>query len=124
MGILILENKEKQIEILLEGRGRAYDYACQTLGVDNMMHHSYADVFTVSEAEVYEYILENGLPESGDISKDSLKEGFHYYEEAGKWHTFFRERNYIFDEKSFDDDIEAKKYIAGRLIRLAGTGLY
>ena len=119
-----LSDKEKQIKVLLGGRGRAYDYACQTLGVDNMMHHSYADVFTVSEADVYEYILENGLPESEDTSKKSLKEGFHYYKEDGRWHTFFRERNYIFDERSFDTDNDAKKYIAGRLIRLSGTGLY
>ena len=119
-----MANKETQIKELLGGRGRAYDYACQTLGVDNMMHHSYADVFTVSEADVYEYILKNGLPENEDTSKHSLKEGLHYYKEDGRWHTFFRERNYIFDEKSFDDDIESKKYIAGRLIRLAGTGLF
>ena len=119
-----LSDKEKQIKVLLGGRGRAYDYACQTLGVDNMMHHSYADVFTVSEADVYDYILKNGLPESEDTSKESLKEGFHYYKEDGRWHTFFRERNYIFDEKSFEDDNDAKKYIAGRLIRLSGTGLY
>ncbi|CAD2073492.1 hypothetical protein [Jeotgalicoccus coquinae] len=119
-----LSDKEKQIKVLLGGRGRAYDYACQTLGVDNMMHHSYADVFTVSEADVYDYILKNGLPESEDTSKESLKEGFHYYKEDGRWHTFFRERNYIFDEKSFEDDTEARKYIAGRLIRLSGTGLY
>ena len=119
-----LSDKEKQIKVLLGGRGRAYDYACQTLGVDNMMHHSYADVFTVSEADVYDYILKNGLPESEDTSKESLKEGFHYYKEDGRWHTFFRERNYIFDERSFDNDNDAKKYIAGRLIRLSGTGLY
>lgn len=119
-----MSDKDTQIKILLEGRGRAYDYACQTLGVNNMMHHSYGDVFTVSEEDVYEYILKNGLPESEDTGKDSLKEGFHYYKEAGKWYTFFRERNYIFDEKSFNNDIEAKKYIAGRLIRLSGTGLY
>lgn len=119
-----LSDKEKQIKVLLGGRGRAYDYACQTLGVDNMMHHSYADVFTVSEADVYDYILKNGLPESEDTSKESLKEGFHYYKEDGRWRTFFRERNYIFDERSFDNDNDAKKYIAGRLIRLSGTGLY
>ena len=119
-----LSDKEKQIKVLLGGRGRAYDYACQTLGVDNMMHHSYADVFTVSEADVYDYVLKNGLPESEDTSKESLKEGFHYYKEDGRWHTFFRERNYIFDERSFDNDNDAKKYIAGRLIRLSGTGLY
>lgn len=119
-----LSDKEKQIKVLLGGRGRAYDYACQTLSVDNMMHHSYADVFTVSEADVYDYVLKNGLPESEDTSKESLKEGFHYYKEDGRWHTFFRERNYIFDERSFDNDNDAKKYIAGRLIRLSGTGLY
>lgn len=119
-----LSDKEKQIKVLLGGRGRAYDYACQTLGVDNMMHHSYADVFTVSEADIYDYILKNGLPESEDTSKESLKEGFHYYKEDGRWHTFFRERNYIFDERSFDTDNDAKKYIAGRLIGLSGTGLY
>ena len=119
-----LSDKEKQITILLGGRRRAYDYACQTLGVDNMMDHSYADVFTVSEADVYDYVLKNGLPESEDTSKESLKEGFHYYKEDDRWHTFFRERNYIFDEKSFEDDAEARKYIAGRLIRLSGTGLY
>lgn len=122
--MFILSDKERQIKVLLDGRGRAYDYACQTLGVDNMMHHSYSDVFTVSEADVYEYIVNNGLPESADTSKASLKEGFHYYEEDGKWHTFFRERNYIFDEKSFEDSVEAKKYIAGQLIRLAGTGVF
>lgn len=90
-----MSDKEKQIEILLGGRGRAYDYACQILGVDNMMYHSYVYVFTVDEAEVYEYILKNGLSESENTSKDSLKEGFHYYEENGKWHTFFRERNIL-----------------------------
>ena len=121
---MILSDKETQIKMLLGGRGRAYDYACQALGVDNMMHHSYADVFTVSEADVYDYVLKNGLPESEDTSKESLKEGFHYYKEDGRWHTFFRERNYIFDERSFDTDNDAKKYIAGRLIRLSGTGLY
>lgn len=87
-----MRDEVTQIKVLLGSRGLAYDYACQTLDVDNMMHHSYGDVFTVSEADVYEYILENNLPESEDTSKNSLKKGFHYYEEDGKCHTFFREK--------------------------------
>lgn len=56
MGMFILSDKITQIKVLFDGRERAYDYACQTLDVDNMMDHSYADVFTVSEAEVDQYI--------------------------------------------------------------------
>lgn len=69
-----MSDKEKQIKILLGGRGRAYDYACQILGVDNMMYHSYAGVFTGSEAEFYEYILKNGLSESEEIHRRSANQ--------------------------------------------------
>lgn len=115
-------DKETQIKALLGGH--AYELACKTLGVDNMKHRKYAEVFTATEAEVYEYTEKHGLPQSEATSKDSLQEGFHYYYEDGKWHCFFRERGMIFDEKTFEDSEQAKKYIVRTLIQLAGTGLY
>lgn len=115
-------DKEKQIKALLYGK--AFDFACETLDVNNMLHRNYAEVFTVSEEEVYEYVSINGLPKSDSTRKDSTKEGFHYFEEEGKWYTFFRERGTIYYEKDFDDYELGKKYIVQTLLKLAGTGLY
>ncbi|WP_164215743.1 hypothetical protein [Virgibacillus sp. YIM 98842] len=89
-----------------------------------MLDHHYSEVFTVSKEEVYAYTLIHGIPQSESTSKQSLAEGFHYYKEEGKWYTFFRERNYVFDEKVFVDDESGKKYIVHTLLKLAGTGLY
>lgn len=113
---------ETQIKILLYGK--PFDFACETLGVSDMRNHKYADVFTVSEEEVYEYTTINGLPSSDSTSRGSMAEGFHFFEEEGKWYTFFRERGFIHDEKTFNDDELGKKYIVHTLLQLAGTGLY
>ena len=61
-----------------------------------MRNHKYSKVFTVSDEEVYEYISVEGLQHSDSASKYSLNEGFHYFEEEGKWYTFFRERGCIY----------------------------
>lgn len=115
-------DKETQIQTLLGGRALAF--VCETLGVKNMINHNYSEVFTVTEEEVFEYASNNGIPQSDSTSKYSKKEGFHYYEEEGKWHTFFRERGQIYDEKIFTEDEIGKKYIVSTLLKLAGTGLY
>ena len=115
-------DKETQIKILLYGN--PLDFACETLGVKNMRNHNYSEVFTVSKEEVYEYTSINGIPQSDSTSKYSKTEGFHYYEEEGKWYTFFLERGYIYHEKNFNDDELGKKYIVHTLLQLAGTGLY
>lgn len=120
--LYVLVDKETQIKLLLYGN--ALDFACKTLGVKDMRHNSYSEVFTVSKEEVYEYTLVNGIPQSDSTSRYSLKEGFHFYEEEGKWYTFFRERGYIYNEKNFDDYEHGKKYIVLTLIQLSGTGLY
>ncbi|MHA6250388.1 hypothetical protein [Oceanobacillus sp. CAU 1775] len=115
-------DKETQIKVLLYGN--PLGFACETLGVKNLLNHSYSEVFTVSKEEVYAYTLIHGIPESETTSKHSSAEGFHYYKEDGKWHTFFRERNYTFDELVFEDDEEGRKYIVYTLLKLTGTGLY
>ncbi len=115
-------DKENQIETLLYGN--PLDFACKTLGVPNMRNHKYSKVFTVSYEEVYEYISVHGLPHSDSASKYSLDEGFHYFEEEGKWYTFFRERGCIYNEQNFDDYELGKKYIVTTLLQLSGTGLY
>ena len=115
-------DKETQIKVLLYGD--PLGSACETLGVNHMLHHNYSDVFTVSKEEVYEYTLIHGIPQSKSIGKHSMAEGFHYYKEKGKWYTFFRERNFVFDEKIFVDDELGKKYIVDTLLKLTGTGLY
>ncbi|SDN77728.1 hypothetical protein SAMN05518871_107187 [Psychrobacillus sp. OK028] len=115
-------DKETQIKVLLSGK--ALDFACETLGVKDMRTRKYVEVFTVSPEEVYEYTTIHGIPHSDSTGKNSLAEDFHYYEEEGKWYTFFRERGHIFDEKCFDDDELGKKYIVTTLLQLSGTGLY
>lgn len=120
-GLIVLVDKETQIKILLYGN--ALDFACKTLGVKNMRYHKYSNVFTVSEAEVYDYTLIHGIPQS-DATRSSMAEGFHYFKEEDKWTTFFSERGSIFHEKNFKDDELGKKYIVHTLLQLAGTGLY
>ncbi|ALS77289.1 hypothetical protein FQ085_13790 [Planococcus sp. ANT_H30] len=118
----VLVDKETQIQILL--RGNALQFACETLGVKDMRIREYAEVFTVSMDEVYDYALKQGLPQSGSTRDDMLIEGFHYYKKDGKWHTFFRERGQTFDEKNFNDEELGKRYIIKTLVQLSGTGLY
>lgn len=120
--LILLVDKDTQIKILLYGN--PLEFACETLGVKNMRDHKYSKVFTVSEEEVYEYTAINGIPHSDSTSRYSMAEGFHYFEEAGKWYTFFRERGTIYHEKNFNDYELGKKYIVHTLLQLAGTGLY
>ncbi|ARJ37683.1 hypothetical protein SporoP8_01570 [Sporosarcina ureae] len=117
-----LIDKETQIRVLLYGN--ALNFACENLGVNDMRTRKYAEVFTVSNQEVYEYITIHGLPQSVSIDKKGRGEGFHYYQEDGKWYTFFRERGQIFNEKTFDDEELGKRYIVTTLLQLSGTGLY
>lgn len=117
-----LVDKETQIQILLFGN--ALQFACETLGVKDMRIRKYSEVFTVSMDEVYAYALKHGLPQSGSARDDMLIEGFYYYKKDGKWHTFFRERGQILDEKNFDDEELGKKYIIKTLAQLSGTGIY
>lgn len=115
-------DKEIQIRVLLYGDPLCF--ACETLGVNNMLHHKYSEVFTVSKEEVFAYTASHDIPQSDSSSKHSLAEGFHYYKEEGKWYTFFRERNIVYNEKVFEDDELGRKYIVHTLLQLAGTGLY
>lgn len=115
-------DKTTQIKVLLGGK--AYDLACQTLGVDNMRDSKYSDVFTVTERQVHEYVFINGFPNGETPKEERGTEGFHFYEERGTWHTWYKERNIVSDKKTFEDSREAKRYIATMLLRMAGTGLY
>lgn len=117
-----LVDKGTQIQILLYGNALAF--ACETLGVKDMKTRKYSEVFTVSNEEVYEYISIHGLPKSESTRKEALVEGFHYYKEEGKWHTFFTERGRTFHKKNFDDEELGKRYIVTTLLQLSGTGLY
>ena len=119
MELINLVDKETQIKVLLDGD--VLGFACKTLGVKDMKHNHYSEVFTVSKEEVYEYTLIHGIPQSKTPPKS---EGFHYYKKDGKWYTFFRERGFTFDEKTFADDEIGRKYIVLTLLQLAGTGLY
>ena len=101
MKLVDLVEKETQIKILLYGDPLCF--ACKTLGIKNMRHHHYSEVFTVSEEEVYEYTLIHGNPQSESSSKHYLAEGFHYFKTEGKWYTFFTERGYIYNEKNYDE---------------------
>lgn len=49
-----------------------------------MRSSRYADVFTVSEEEVVEYVLKDGIPENEQTNPNLLQEGFHFYKEDGK----------------------------------------
>lgn len=120
--LLALVDKETQIKILLYGN--ALTFACETLGVEDMRTRKYAEVFTVNTDEVYEYVLNHGLPQSESTGNAALVEGFHYYHEEGKWITFFTERGMTFHEKNFDDEELGKRYIVTTLLQLSGTGLY
>lgn len=62
----------------------AYNLACRSLGVNDMRSSRYADVFTVSEEEVVEYVLKDGIPENEQTNPNLLQEGFHFYKEDGK----------------------------------------
>lgn len=117
-----LIDKETQIKVLLYGK--PYDFACETLGVSDMRRRKYSDVFTVTKDEVYEYTIVHGIPQSEPTGRDFLAEGFHYYEEEGKWYTFFRERGQIHGEKNFEDEELGKRYIVTTLLKLCGTGVY
>lgn len=120
--MIFLVDKETQIKILLYGD--PLRFACETLGVNNMLHHNYSEVFTVSKEEVFAYTESHGIPQSASSNQYPLAEGFHYFKEEGKWYTFFRERNIVYDEKIFADDELGRKYIVHTLLQLAGTGLY
>jgi len=113
-----LIEKETQIKVLLYGD--PLGFACKSLGVKNMIYQQYSQVFTVTYEEVLAYTARHGLPKTPDPST----EGFHYIKEEGRWYTFFRERGQVYDEKIFDDDELARKYILRTLLQLAGTGLY
>ncbi|MCD2137784.1 hypothetical protein [Salinicoccus halitifaciens] len=122
MELIVLIKKEIQIEVLLYGD--PFGFACEMLDVENMRSNSYSEVFTVNFEEVYEYIQLHGLPQTESSSRHPMTEGFHYYKENGRWHTFFKERGCIFDEKSFDEDESGKRYIVRTLLKLRGTDLF
>ncbi|MCT4780578.1 MULTISPECIES: hypothetical protein [Exiguobacterium] len=113
-------DQDTQIKILLYGN--PLQFACETLGVSDMRKNSYADVFTVTEADVFAYTEKHGFPDSPSI--DRLTDGFHYYEEQGVWYIFFRERGKTFDQQQFTDTRTAKAYIVSMLLKLTMTGLY
>lgn len=117
-----LIDKETQIKALL--RGKVLQFTCETLGVSDMRNSNYADVFTVSFEEVYQYTVIHGIPQTISSDWDSLPEGFHYYKENGIWTTFFTERGSIHTKKTFDDDELGRRYIVKTLLQLSGTGLY
>lgn len=122
MELKVLIKKETQIEVLLHGD--PFGFSCEVLGVEDMRYNSYSEVFTVSFEEIYEYTSAHGLLQSDSFTKDFSSEGFHYYKEDGKWHTFFKERGHIFDEKSFNEDESGRKYIVRTLLKMRGTGLF
>jgi hypothetical protein len=115
-------DKEIQIKILL--CGDPLRFACEILGVNDMTIRNYAKVFTVSKDEVYEYVSINGIPQDYSTIRYSLTDGFHFFEEEGKWYTCFRERGFIYNDKVFNDYEFDRKYIVDTLLGLSGTGLF
>jgi hypothetical protein len=115
-------DKEIQIKILL--CGDPLRFACRILRVKDMRNQKYAKVFTVSKKEIYEYVSINGIPQDYSTSRYSLTDGFHFFEEEGKWYTCFRERGMIYNDKVFDDYEFGRKYIVDTLLGLSGTGLF
>jgi hypothetical protein len=115
-------DKETQIKILLSGD--PLRFACKTLGVKDMSNNKYSEVFTVIKEDIYEYVSNNGIPQNISTSRNSLSDGFHFYEEDGRWHTCFMERGIIFDENVFDDFKIGQKHIIDTLLKLTGTGLF
>lgn len=67
MGLIVLVEKETQIRILLYGA--PLRFACETLGVNNMLHNNYSEVFA--------YTASHGIPQSALSNQYSLAEGFH-----------------------------------------------
>ncbi len=113
---------EKQIVTLLSGN--PLKFACEKLGVRDMSKHSYSQVFTVTRSEVYEYVRKYGIPQNYSNSRNSLTDGFKFFEEDGKWYCCFRERGICFDEKELDNYDTGLIYITDMLLRLSGTGIY
>lgn|SRR5690625_348780 len=96
--MIFLVDKETQIKVLLYGD--PLRFACETLGVNNMLHHNYSEVFTVSKEEVFAYTESHGILQSASSNQYSLAEGFHYFKEEGKWYTFLG-RGILFTMKRF-----------------------
>ncbi|WP_027084403.1 hypothetical protein [Cohnella panacarvi] len=115
-------DSKTQIEILLAGD--PLRFACNKLGVKDMTQNSYKEVFTVSKEEIFQYVLANGIPQNYSNSRHSVVDGFHFFEDEGKWYTCFRERGFIFDDHEFIDYEEGAKYIVEILLKMTGTGLY
>jgi len=117
-----LVEKETQIKILL--CGNPLKFASNKLGVKDMQNHNYSEIFTVSKKEIYEYVSINGIPQDYSTSRNSMTEGFHFFEEDGKWYTCFRERGNIYNDEVFNDYELGQKYIVNTLLKLSGTGLF
>ncbi len=102
-------SKEEQINTILYGNGKGSNIQ--------------GEAFTVTMEEVVDYVRNKGLKLRYGHSRNSLTDGFKFYEEDRVWYCGFQERGIIFNEKVFTDYDEGLEYIVKVLVKLSGVDI-
>ncbi len=66
-----------------------------------------AKVFTISRADIIQWIKDNGIPEETCHKKPSLLDGIYLIESEGKCELYYQERGCQFEEKEFSRKAES-----------------
>lgn len=114
---------EEQIIAVLTGTAR--ELATRVLGVPDMSNHSYAEVFTITRADVETYVAKKGLPEQvlkRLVTEDSVAEGLHLVRGTLHWRVYWCERGNRYDEMRFLKRRDAERYVVQQLLAFAGIG--
>ena len=112
-----------QVRALLEHR--AWELATSVHGVRSMENASYADVFTVSRADIDAWIAEHGLPHWNDDDADYpfAWGGIHLRRDDKYWLVAWGERGQFWDQREFASLEEARHELVSWILNTAGTGL-
>ena len=70
--------------------------------------------------EIIEYVKKNGLNPPHSYNRNSLSDGFKFYEEDGIWYCACQERGRIYEERTFANYNEGLEYIVKILLKLSG----
>jgi hypothetical protein len=116
---------DEQISALL--CGRALDLAQRWTGRERLEGHEYAEVFTVTRADVHAYVEQFGVPNGAWSAQPGVSDGLYMIQVAEGYEIYFQERGARFDAglgTLFKSVSAAQAALTDYLLAMSGCGLF
>jgi hypothetical protein len=112
---------QEQIDAALT-RG-VYSLVRRETGKSKITPDDSSKVFTISKADIIQWIEENGIPEETCHKEPSLLDGIYLIESERKCELYYQERGCQFEEKEFSSKAESIEPLVDMILYHSGTNI-